>query len=50
MSSNSDKNGQHGHLTLWICLAIVLAIILALTFPHAAMNLEVVGRSVGRPQ
>ena len=38
-----SANSNHGHLTLWICLSIVLAIVLALTFPHAAISLEVGG-------
>ena len=37
-----EKKG-HGNLTLWICIAIVGAIALALAFPHQAMTLEVGG-------
>lgn len=33
----------HGNLTLWICVAIMAAIVVALLFPHAAMSVEVGG-------
>lgn len=41
---SENKNGEEkGHLTLWICGAIVAAIIVALIVPHFAMKLHVGG-------
>jgi len=43
MASDSKKSSGHGGLTLWICIAIVLAIIAALFAPEAAMKAHIGG-------
>ncbi len=43
MAGDSKKTGGHGGLTLWICIAIVLAIAAALFAPEAAMKVHIGG-------
>lgn len=42
-NAGSQDSGHSGHLTLWICGAIVCAIVLALVRPNWAMHLHVGG-------
>jgi solute carrier family 1 (neuronal/epithelial high affinity glutamate transporter), member 1 len=43
MTESTENGTQQSHLTLWICGAIVLAIVVAVLFPHFAMAFEVGG-------
>lgn len=41
--STTPKKPKHGHLTLWICIAIVAAIAIALVLPRFAMKMHLGG-------
>jgi solute carrier family 1 (neuronal/epithelial high affinity glutamate transporter), member 1 len=43
MTESTDNHAKQSHLTIWICGAIVLAIVVALIVPHFAMAFEVGG-------
>ena len=43
MTANDENKNHGGHLTLWICIAIVAAIATALLAPHFAMGTEIGG-------
>ena len=43
MPDSTIKKPNHGHLTLWICIAIVAAIVIALLFPKFSMSMHLGG-------
>ena len=43
MPDSTIKKPNHGHLTLWICIAIVAAIVIALLLPKFSMSMHLGG-------